>query len=478
MSQSGISGSAAIKRNDLHVSKFIVGDTSNGANYATIPAALAAVSSGDIICLQQGTYIGDFTLPAGITLTALNGGQVGYRFANTFNVKIKGKISASFTGTSTIANICLETNGDSCVSVTGSSDTRVVLNNCFINVADAVAALNLQSTGGHDFVMAGCYGAIANTSGYFFNCAMETTCDFCFLGFDVGASGTNLFTAHSQIWNNCIMIGNTTVSNGAVFNAGNCEFSGTWTFNDTSKIDWDYVYAGVNVSFNSSNASSLIINCDLATITTTGTGTLLVATSSLEAGTSSAISVGAGSTVKCYGSTIDSSNTNAITGAGTIQHAGNSFANSSTINTTTQIGGQIPQTAGTTGQVLTSNGAGTPPTYATLPYTQLPWSIITANQTAAVQNGYICNKASELDLALPATSAVGDIIRVTGINTALGWKITQASGQQIFFGNQSTTLGATGFLQSAATRDTVEIVCITANTTWQVISSIGNVTIA
>lgn len=105
------------------------------------------------------------------------------------------------------------------------------------------------------------------------------------------------------------------------------------------------------------------------------------------------------------------------------------------------------------------------------------WSVITADQTAVVNNGYICNKGSALLLALPATSAVGDTIKVTGINTALGWKITQAAGQQIFFGTQSTTLGATGFLQSAAIRDAIEIVCIAANTTWQELNCQGNITV-
>lgn len=110
----------------------------------------------------------------------------------------------------------------------------------------------------------------------------------------------------------------------------------------------------------------------------------------------------------------------------------------------------------------------------------LTWTVITADQTAAVGNGYICNKGSALLLTLPATAVVGDTIRVTGINTALGWKIVQNANQQIFFGNQSTTLGATGFLQSAAIRDSVELVCVVAgaSTVYNVISSVGNITVS
>lgn len=132
---------------------------------------------------------------------------------------------------------------------------------------------------------------------------------------------------------------------------------------------------------------------------------------------------------------------------------------------------------GTAAQVLTSNGAGALPTWQAAGSGGFTWSIITADQTASTNNGYICNKASALVLTLPTASSVGDYLRVTGINTALGWKIAQAASQQIFFGTSTTTSGTSGSLQSSATRDAIELVCLTANLTWQVLSSIGNITI-
>lgn len=102
------------------------------------------------------------------------------------------------------------------------------------------------------------------------------------------------------------------------------------------------------------------------------------------------------------------------------------------------------------------------------------WSIITADQTAAVNNGYICNKAGTLALALPATSAVGDIIEVTNQNTALGIQFTQSTLQQILLGNSGTTIGATGTLTSSAVGDSLKLVCITANLTWRAVSGWGN----
>lgn len=107
---------------------------------------------------------------------------------------------------------------------------------------------------------------------------------------------------------------------------------------------------------------------------------------------------------------------------------------------------------------------------------RLAWTVITANQSAVVNNGYICNKATALELLLPATAIAGDIIRVTGINTALGIKITQNADQQIHLGTGSTTIGVGGFLQSTAIRDSLEMVAVVAGTStiWNVLSTIGS----
>lgn len=107
------------------------------------------------------------------------------------------------------------------------------------------------------------------------------------------------------------------------------------------------------------------------------------------------------------------------------------------------------------------------------------WSVVTGtSQSAAVNAGYIANNAGLVTITLPTTAAVGTYLEVTGINNATGWKIAQSSGQQIFFGTSSTTAGATGSLASSNTRDSVRLVCVVANLTWNVLSSIGNITVA
>lgn len=108
----------------------------------------------------------------------------------------------------------------------------------------------------------------------------------------------------------------------------------------------------------------------------------------------------------------------------------------------------------------------------------LTWTTVTGTtQAAAVNNGYVANNAGLVTVTLPATSAVGDMVAVTGINNATGWKVAQNAGNQIFFGTSSTTSGTSGSLASTATRDTIYLLCVTANAQWNVIQSVGNITV-
>ena len=125
-------------------------------------------------------------------------------------------------------------------------------------------------------------------------------------------------------------------------------------------------------------------------------------------------------------------------------------------------------------QVLASNtGAG--PSFQTISTTT--WSVITVNQAFTANNGFICNKAGLLTLTLPTTIAVGDLFEVTGINTDVGWRIAQNANQIIHFGNTATTTGVGGYLESLEKHDSVKMVCTVANLEFNVLSSVGNITI-
>ena len=105
------------------------------------------------------------------------------------------------------------------------------------------------------------------------------------------------------------------------------------------------------------------------------------------------------------------------------------------------------------------------------------WTNVTGtSQTASVNNGYIANNAGLVTVTLPSTAAVGNVVRVAGAGAG-GWKVAQNASQLIHFGTAVTTTGTGGSLASVNQYDAVEMICITANTTWTVISSQGNITV-
>lgn len=104
----------------------------------------------------------------------------------------------------------------------------------------------------------------------------------------------------------------------------------------------------------------------------------------------------------------------------------------------------------------------------------LTWTVITTATAAAVNNGYGIN-ASSVAVTLPATSAVGSVIAITGLTGS--WNIVQGSGQLIHLGSSVTTTGAGGSLASTNANDSIIIVCLVANTTWVTFGSMGNITV-
>jgi hypothetical protein len=90
-------------------------------------------------------------------------------------------------------------------------------------------------------------------------------------------------------------------------------------------------------------------------------------------------------------------------------------------------------------------------------------------------NNYIANNVALVTLTLPVTAAVGTTLRIIGLGTG-GWSIVQNTGQSINDGILSTTV-TTGSLSSTQRYNAVELMCVVANTTWNVISGQGNFTI-
>lgn len=89
---------------------------------------------------------------------------------------------------------------------------------------------------------------------------------------------------------------------------------------------------------------------------------------------------------------------------------------------------------------------------------------------------YVPDYSSLVTFTLPTSSSFGDTYQILG-KGAGGWRIAQNAGQNIQFGNISTTLGTGGSLSSTNQYDAITLVCTVANTTWGITSSVGNITI-
>jgi hypothetical protein len=132
---------------------------------------------------------------------------------------------------------------------------------------------------------------------------------------------------------------------------------------------------------------------------------------------------------------------------------------------------------GLAGEVLTSNGVGTLPTFQAIT-TAFSWSVVTgATQAMAVTTGYFANNAGTITFTLPATAAVGDTMEIAQMDATGDWLLAQNAGQTCYIGNTNTTTGAGGSLASTDKGDAIRIVCRVANTDFQVSILSGNITV-
>lgn len=107
----------------------------------------------------------------------------------------------------------------------------------------------------------------------------------------------------------------------------------------------------------------------------------------------------------------------------------------------------------------------------------LTWTDVTgATQTVVANNGYLADRGGGVAFTLPASSTIGDVFRIVGVQGS--WSLAQAANQQVKFGNVSTTVGAGGSLASTDAGDSIELVATntSASSVWRVMSSIGNIT--
>jgi pectin methylesterase-like acyl-CoA thioesterase len=329
--------------NDYHVARFIVsaGGLSDGANYTTIAAAItAAVTATGVqtIFVQPGTYTEDLTLAANVNIVAFVGDN------NTPTVTIVGKLTATFAGSCSLSGIRLTTNSDNFLAVTGSNATIVTLNNCYLNCLDNTGITYSVSNVDSRIVLINCGGDLGTTG----------------IGLVTNTS-TGQLKGYNTVFTNSGSSLTASSTSAGLFVFRWCDFPIAFTATSSGSIDSKY-----------SNHDTSTFN--LTSIAVSGTGTSTFENCALGGGTATAATVDTGSTLRLLSVGVNSSNSDAISGAGTVIFSNIDFiGTSSNINVTTQS------------PLVTTNDLITVVTPGAYPYTTKPQDALIKVDTASAR---------------------------------------------------------------------------------------------
>lgn len=351
----------ALSTNNYGNPRLIVATSAANGTHTTLATAMADAVSGDTIALRD-SVTENVTITPGVNIISLSGG-------GSLNVpSITGTLTMTAAGTSTITGLRLVTNSAAIIAVTGSAASILNVDNCYLNCSNNSGITFSSSSSSAAIRFTDCEG-------------------------DLGTTGINLFaqsSAGNLMFNYC-RISNTgssstasTVSAG-VFNAGFSDLQFPITTSSTSAIGCGYT----NFSTAATNVAALTLG---------GSGIQSVKYCGVQSGTASSISIGSSAVIQfCE---INSTNTNAITGAGAIVYSGLVFSGTSfTINTTTQTGSgtligsrNTAPSAGFLGERISStfNGStivnSTPTSMANIVLTPGVWDITTFMQAFSTVN--------------------------------------------------------------------------------------------
>lgn len=266
------------------------------SQYATIGAALLNASPNNYIFIKPGTYTEDLHITKSVVLVAFT--ATGDFLWNGTTV-IVGQMTIDANVNVGINGIDLRTSASN-NSIRVTNQSSVVCQNCLIE-------------------------PLTSTSFFINNSNANVTLENC---------NCNL-SSSSQVFN--VSSGTLRIRNGS-FNNGNQSSSSASTVStggfvqliDTT-LNFPITTSGSGVLYasNTSFGDFSVPNANLTWITTAGTGTSYLNGCSVSSGTASAVSIGAGTTVIMVHTDLNSSNTNVLTGAGTLNYALLSFSGSS-----------------------------------------------------------------------------------------------------------------------------------------------------
>jgi hypothetical protein len=289
-----------ISTNTFGCAKWIVSSDATQGTHTTIAGALTSASSGDTIFIRPGTYTENLTLKAGVNLSAFVGD------ANTPNVTIVGTCTMTTAGTVSITGVRLQTNSAALLAVTGSAASNVFLSNCYLNCSNNSGITYSSSSASSSISLLYCIGNLGTTGINYFAHSSAGVMNILYCNFVNSGASTTVNTQSA-----------------GTLNIGYTGFSSPITTSGSASLTWDYM----SMDLSGFNATAATLG---------GNGVHNIRYSRFMSGNVAAVSVGNATTLM-ESCTVSSSNTNAVTGAGTITYSGMIFeGTSTTINTTTQ----------------------------------------------------------------------------------------------------------------------------------------------
>lgn len=288
----------ALSTNNYGNPRLIVATSAANGTHTTLATAMADAVSGDTIALRD-SVTENVTITPGVNIIGMTGGSANVP-------SITGTLTMTGAGTSSLNGLRLVTNSANILSVTGSAASILNINDCYFNMSNATGITFSSSSASAAINIKNCRG-------------------------DLGTTGIGVFT-HSSAgrieinYSNITNSGNSTTASTCSAGVINMEYTfltSPVTTSGTSALTWDYT----TIDCQGQNATAATLG---------GSGVHAVRYSRFNGGTATALSCGSATPTLEF-CTIQSSNTNAIAGAGSLISSLLSFEGSSNaISTTTQ----------------------------------------------------------------------------------------------------------------------------------------------
>ena len=306
--------------NSFGTNKWVVNPTSGVGTHTTIQAAVTAASAGDTIYVtaNSSAYTENITLKVGVNIVADISDSL------TPNVTIAGTLTLSTAGTVSLSGLRLQTNSAAFLTVSGSAASVVNIDYCYLNASNNTGISFTSSSSSANITITNCTG-------------------------DVGTTGIGMF-AHSSA-------GQLNFTQSRFTNSGGSSTQSTCSSGSLN-------ISRCTISFPITTSSTASGTCIYTLFDTSGQTPFTAGGSGLQAFRDcifiggSAVGFSAGSATPILtGCSVSSSNTNAISGAGTLTYSPiNFFGTSSTVNTTTQVPLQVGPKIYTNGGISFDSG--------------------------------------------------------------------------------------------------------------------------